>query len=197
MAREARYRYTLYCMKNKPIRKLAAELAFVVGLSLMLLGIVLLVGTLAGVPKLAIVPASLGIVIGTVFAILAIKLNRRSQYIFLSAFCIQVAFLLLLLAVGAIPLPLARLWPLASVFAGMALIPAGWHSFDGPRVRFIVPAVAFIALGSVLSVFSFRMVPISFKRFMLDWWPLLLVLAGIFLALVSLSPSSKPEEHGP
>jgi cell division protein FtsW (lipid II flippase) len=68
----------------------------------------------------------------------------------------------------------------------MALIPAGWHHYGAFRSRYVVPAVAFVALGSALMIFSFRMVPFSFTRFVLDWWPLLVVLAGLTLVLVSL-----------
>jgi hypothetical protein len=48
-------------------------------------------------------------------------------------------------------------------------------------------------------VFSFRVVPFSFRRFVIDWWPLLVVLAGLILVLLSLGTkhsgeAAKPED---
>jgi hypothetical protein len=38
------------------------------------------------------------------------------------------------------------------------------------------------------------MVSFSFKQFMLNWWPLLLVLAGLILVLISLGTKGKTED---
>jgi len=183
-------------MGDKPMRRLAAELAFMFGISLMLLGSMLLVATLAGLPRFAILPASLGIIIGAAFAVLAIKLNKRSVYIFLSVFFCLTGILLLLVALKAIPASPANLWPFASVFAGLALLPAGWSRFSGFSVKFVIPAAAFLLLGILLLVFSFGMAPFSFKTFILVWWPLLLVIAGLILALLSFGPPARVGDEG-
>jgi len=173
------------------MRRLAAELAFIFGLSLMLLGSVLLVATLAGLPRLAILPASLSIVIGAGFAVLAIKLSRRSFYVFLSVFFCQTGLLLLLVAMKVVPGSLANLWPFASVFAGFSLLPAGWTRELGFNGKFIIPALAFLLLGIVLLFFSLGMASVSFKSFILAWWPVLLVVAGLVLTLVSFNPPQR------
>jgi hypothetical protein len=50
----------------------------------------------------------------------------------------------------------------------------------------VVPSLAFVILGSVLLIFSFNIVPFSFSHFMIRWWPLLVVLTGLMLVLISL-----------
>jgi cytochrome c biogenesis protein CcdA len=86
-----------------------------------------------------------------------------------------------------IPIKLTQSWPLSSVFTGLALIPAGWHHYGTLRKKYIVPSIAFILLGCALMVFSLHLVAFSLKQFVVDWWPLLTVLAGLTLILVSLS----------
>jgi cell division protein FtsW (lipid II flippase) len=61
----------------------------------------------------------------------------------------------------------------------------------------VVPSVAFVFLGCFLMVFSFRMVPFSFKHFMVNWWPLLVVLMGLVLVLLALSTKNNGEAPRP
>jgi hypothetical protein len=42
-------------------------------------------------------------------------------------------------------------------------------------------------------VFSFRVVPFSFKQFMINWWPLLVVLMGLVLVLLALGTKHNGE----
>jgi peptidoglycan/LPS O-acetylase OafA/YrhL len=93
-----------------------------------------------------------------------------------------------------IPFSLAELWPLFSIFAGISLFIAGWRSYRTLRPRYVVPSIAFSFLGCILLMFSFDVVPFSFSQFILNWWPLLLVLAGLVLVLASLGTKSKPED---
>ncbi|MDR1899601.1 MAG: hypothetical protein LBQ55_06310, partial [Treponema sp.] len=126
------------------------------------------------------------VIIGSLFAFLAIRLNKRSLYLFFAAFFLLVGFFLFLFSLKIVPVSFSQAWPLISVFSGIALIPAGWHHYGAFSSRYVVPAAAFVALGSGLMIFSFRMVPFSFAQFILNWWPLLVVLAGLTLVLVSL-----------
>jgi hypothetical protein len=94
------------------------------------------------------------------------------------------------------PLVVTKWWPVLSVFAGLALIPAGWHHYGRVRPRYVVPSTVFVILGCILLVFSLDIVSFSFKQFMLDWWPLLLALAGLILVLISVGTKGKSEDTG-
>jgi hypothetical protein len=89
-------------------------------------------------------------------------------------------------ALRIIPLSLSRVWPLLSVFSGVALFPAGWSRYKTVRIQYLVPSAAFIILGSILLIFSLDIVNFSFVQFIRYWWPLLLLLGGLILVLISL-----------
>jgi hypothetical protein len=176
-------------------RRINAQMVFGAGLTLMILGIAFLMGSIAGTSKLSILGSFLFVIIGGVFTVLAIKLTKRSVYFFFAAFFLLIGFFALFFALKLFPVTLAQAWPLLSVFAGLSLFTAGLQHFKALRYRFLIPSLAFIVLGCVLLIFSFKVVSFSFKRFMLNWWPLLVLLAGLILVLLSLgSPKDKGGE---
>ena len=177
-------------------RRVAAWAVFILGFTLMLLGLIFLLGSVAGVSRFSIFLAFILIIIGSLFAILAIKLNKQAAYLFFAAFFIMVGFFVFLSALGLIPRSIFfRAWPLISVFSGLALFPAGWRHYGAFRSIFVVPSCVFLLLGLILLIFSFRLVTFSFKQFMLDWWPLMVVLVGIILILGSFGVRDGSKEH--
>jgi cell division protein FtsW (lipid II flippase) len=178
-------------------RKIAARIAFIIGLLLMFFGSAFLLGTLEGTTRFSVLRAVFFVIIGALCAFFAIKLNKRSFYLFFAAFFLLIGFFLFLFALHIIPFSFSQGWPLLSIFAGLALVPAGWHRFGSFRSRYVVPAVVFVLLGCILMVFSFRMVHIPFKRFVLTWWPLLVVLIGLILVLLSLGTKNNSENNVP
>jgi hypothetical protein len=43
-------------------------------------------------------------------------------------------------------------------------------------------------------IFSLGIVSFSFKQFILNWWPLLIVLAGLILVLMALGTKNLPKD---
>ncbi|MDR1286895.1 MAG: hypothetical protein LBK08_04725 [Treponema sp.] len=167
-------------------RRTAARLLFIIGFLFMFLGSAFLIGSMANISSISVLISFVFVLLGVLCAVFALRLNGRSLYLFFAAFFLQIGFFLLLSALAIIPVPFSRLWPLLSVFAGFALFPSGWHRYGRLRGNYIVPSLFFVALGSLLLVFSLELVDFSFAQFMLNWWPLLLVLAGFTLVLISL-----------
>ena len=167
-------------------RRLAARLIFIIGLLLMFLGTVFLFGSLETTSKSSVLFSFLFVVIGTACAILAIRLNKRSLYLFFAAFFLMVGLFLFLAALDIFPIEFSKAWPALSIFSGIALIPSGWHRFGALKGQYVVPAIAFVILGIVLLIFSLNLVPFSLFQFVASWWPLLLVLAGLILVLIAL-----------
>jgi hypothetical protein len=184
-------------MHSDLIRRITARLIFIAGLLLLFFGSAFLLGTLAGASGVSVLVSFSFILIGSLCAVLAIKLNKRSIYLFFAAFFMLVGFFLFIAALGIIPAAFSQIWPLLSVFSGLALFPAGWHRYGAFRSRYVVPSIAFVILGSVLLIFSFHMVPFSFSQFILNWWPLLVVLAGLMLVLISLGTKSNTGDGEP
>jgi hypothetical protein len=164
----------------------AARVIFTVGILLMVGGVLSLFAALQGISRLSVIVPILFLTAGAVSAIYAIKLQKRSLYLFFASYFFLVGFFLVLLALKILPIPFSRSWPLLSVFAGLSLVPAGWHRFARISTVYLLPAIAFIGLGCALLFFSLDIAPWSFKQFMLNWWPLLVALAGLILVLVSL-----------
>ncbi|MDR2245295.1 MAG: DUF5668 domain-containing protein [Treponema sp.] len=179
------------------IQKITARLIFIFGLLFMLLGCAFLLGSLAETSEVSVLGSFVFVIIGSGCAFLAVKFNKRSHYLFLATFFLQVGFFLFLSALKILPLVFTNWWPILSVFAGLALIPAGWRHYGKIRPWYVVPSLAFIILGCVLLIFSLDVVSFSFKQFMLDRWPLLLVLAGLILVLISLGTKGKSEDTRP
>jgi hypothetical protein len=178
-------------------RQITARFVFIIGLLLMFLGSTFLLGSLADTSRLSVLAAFFFVIIGALFAVFAIKLNKRSIYLFFAAFFLLIGFFLFLMALKVIAFSLSQSWPFLSVFAGLALVPAGWHHYGAVMGRYVVPALAFVVLGCFLFVFSFKMVPLSFKQFILSWWPLIVALAGLVLILLSLGTKNKAEGAKP
>ena len=172
-------------------RRFAAHLVFITGLIIMILGIIFLLGTMAGISRLSVLWSFLFVIIGALLAVFAIKLNKRSVYLFLASFFILIGSFLFLYTLQIVPFTLKQGWPLLSVFAGLALLPAGWRHYRSVSPRYLIPSGAFVALGCFLLIFSFKMAPFSFKLFIITWWPLVLVVTGIILVLLSLSSRGK------
>jgi hypothetical protein len=178
-------------------RRIIARFIFIIGLLLMLLGSTFLLGTAVGGSKLSAIGAFFFVILGAGCAVFAIKLNKRALYLFFAAFFIQVGLFFFLFALRIIPLEFSHWWPMLSVFAGLALFPAGWRRYGTIRSRYVIPSLAFVILGCVLLIFSFDVVPFSFKQFMLAWWPFLVLLTGLVLVLIALGAQSNPEEPKP
>ena len=166
--------------------RIIAQVLFMCGLLLMAIGSAFLLGNILGISQVSILLSFLLVLAGSGSAVLAIRLNKRSIYLFFAAFFIFFGVFLFLSSLQILSINLREWWPLISVFAGLALIPTGWYSYGMFRVRFIVPAIVFLLLGISLLVFSLKIVSFSFKQFILSWWPLLIALAGLLLVLLSL-----------
>ena len=185
-------------MGQATLRRIAAEAALVIGIASTIFGGGALMATAGGGSPFVTMLASLCVVLGISLALVAVRLHRRSRYLFLASFMIQSGAFLLLVFSGLLVFPFSRLWPLLALFAGLSLIPAGWHRYGAFKSRFVVPASGFVILSVGFLLFSFEILPFSFKSFILAWWPLLLILAGILLMLISFSARSPgSEEPGP
>ncbi|MDR1949708.1 MAG: hypothetical protein LBQ38_09970 [Spirochaetaceae bacterium] len=184
-------------MNHIAARRITARFVFFIGLLLMLLGSGFLLGMLADASRDSVLFAFLFVLLGSGFTGLAVWLNKRSLYLFFAAFFLLTGFFLFFLSLKIIPLNFSEVWPLLSVFAGFALLPAGWHRYGRIQSRYVVPAAAFIILGGVLLVFSLDVVSFSFAQFIKNWWPLLVALSGLFLVLLSLGSKNKTEDLRP
>jgi hypothetical protein len=164
-----------------------AHFIFIAGLFLTLTGIAFLLGNLIDISHKRLFLSFLFGIVGAGAAFFALSLNKRSVYLFFGSFFIMVGLFLFLSALNVFPFSIKKTWPFTVIFSGLALVPVGWRKCGRLRPVFMVPAVTFAILGGALLIFSFRIVSFNFRRFVLDWWPLFLVMAGILLVLLAIS----------
>ena len=145
-----------------------------------------MLGSLEGASPITVFFGFLLVIFGVVCAGFAILLNKQSLYLFFASFFSMAGVFLLISALGIISLHFSQAWPMLSVFSGLALLPVGWRRHGGFSTRYFVSSCAFIALGCILLVFSLKVVPFSFRQFVYTWWPMLFVLGGLTLVLITL-----------
>ncbi|MDR0289664.1 MAG: hypothetical protein LBI06_01880 [Treponema sp.] len=132
--------------------------------------------------------------IGNLF--LAIKLRRRSFYLFFAALFLQTGLFLLLNSIDVINIGYPNAWPLLSIFTGLALLPAGRQRYGAIKANYIVLSVAFIILGAIMMFFSMKLTSFSLKQFVSDWWVLLILMAGLTLILITLGIKLSEKARG-
>jgi hypothetical protein len=76
---------------------------------------------------------------------------------------------------------LVKVWPLGMALVGLAGFVSSLIAKKRMRVSFAVPSIGFVFLGLVFTAFSFGLVGVSFKGFIVVWWPTLLIIGGISL----------------
>jgi hypothetical protein len=172
-------------LKIEAKRKLAARIVFFLGVVLALFGTVLILITLAYGARQRVISAFLLLIIGGLCVFLALKLKRCPLYLFFAAFFTLVILFLLLKVTGISGLTLKQSWPLLAVFAGLALLPAGVQGYGAIRPIYLIPSIALVVLGGFLMLFSLRIINFSFKQFILGWGPVIVVVSGLMLILLS------------
>jgi hypothetical protein len=136
---------------------------------------------------ISILISSLFIIFGIGYAILAIKLHRRSRYLFFAALFFQTGVFLLLAALDLIHIGFPEAWPLLPIFTGVALLFAGWHRYRAYKSNYIILSAAFVILGAIMMIFALDLLSFSLAQFVRDWWPLLVLLTALFLTLLFVS----------
>ncbi|MDR2094578.1 MAG: hypothetical protein LBP76_03565 [Treponema sp.] len=173
-------------MRSPLTQKLAARIIYIIGFFLMFMGNVFLISVHSDSGYIPAAILFFVVILGSACAVLAVKLDKRSIFLFSALFFFPVGGLLFLSAIRIIPVSFSQSWPLLSVFAGLALLPTGMSKYGSTRSRFVIPAVAFIVLGLIFLIFSFDLVPFSFRQFIMTSWPLLVLAAICILIFVGV-----------
>lgn len=109
-------------------------------------------------------------------------LGGAEGLVFYGIFAAQAgAFLLLLNAELMGNYYFQNLWPFFMLFAGVALLIFGLQRKGTHRVRYLIPAVSIILLAGVFLLFSLGFIRVSLKRILAQFWPIILILCGVFL----------------
>jgi len=119
------------------------------------------------------------IILGIGCAILAIKLRRRSLYLFFAVLFLQTGVFLFLNAIYVVRMGFPQAWSLLPLFTGIALLPAGWRRYGVFKTTYIILSTAFAIMGTVMMFFALHLVAFSLAQFARDWWALPVLLTGL------------------
>jgi hypothetical protein len=89
---------------------------------------------------------------------------------------------------------LVRIWPAFMLVTGLSLVPYGFRRKGSARIAIVIPGIFISCLAALFFPFSLNRAEGSFASFARQWWPVILVLAGIALIVSFFStrrPSSK------
>lgn len=89
-----------------------------------------------------------------------------------------------LLMESIIPGNLLQWWPIYSVAAGLCVFISGIYRYRKFDFGYIIPAVVMVILGGWFLLFSFKIITIPFKMFILMFGPLLALM--LFLLLLAI-----------
>ncbi|MDR3356537.1 MAG: hypothetical protein LBO04_05035 [Spirochaetaceae bacterium] len=168
-------------------RKKIARTMFYAGIVLSLSASLFLAFYFSSSTGLQLIISLLVFIIGSLCVFFAVKLRPCSLYIFFAAFLTLLGVFLLFRASGVITAGLKQSWPVLSVFSGVALLLSGSRRYDGIDSSHLIPSVALIVLGLFLLIFSLKITSFSFKQFVLDWCPVIVIMSGIMLVLFFVS----------
>ena len=127
-----------------------------------------------------------GIVIGAVFLYFTLSFTHNSFHLFLAVFCGLSGIFFGLVSGGIIPKTIREWWPALVIFASFALFASGFYKACKLRIAYTFPAVTLLLLGIVFLLFSFRIIPGSFKSFVLTFIPFFIISSGIFMVVLFL-----------
>ena len=127
-----------------------------------------------------------GIVFGAVFLYFTLSFTHNSFHLFLGIFCSLSGIFFGLVTGGVIPKTLNEWWPASVIFASLALLAAGFYKARKLRIAYTFPAVTLLLFGIVFLLFSFRIIPGSFKSFVLTFIPFFIISSGIFMVVLFL-----------
>ena len=127
-----------------------------------------------------------GIVFGAVFLYFTLSFTHNSFHLFLGIFCSLSGIFFGLVTGGIIPKTLNEWWPASVIFASFALLAAGFYKAHKLRIAYTFPAVTLLLFGIVFLLFSFRIIPGSFKSFVLTFIPFFIISSGIFMVVLFL-----------
>ncbi len=121
-------------------------------------------------------------IVGSLSAYFAIVARWKAKFIFLLLMLACSA--LIRFAAVVIGMYSVDYWPLYVIAAGVCYLPANNIRYGKIKPGSIVISVSFVLLGLFFSIFSFGFSSMSFKTFIMRWWPALFIASGFVLLII-------------
>lgn len=136
------------------------------------------------------------IAIGVVQLIFVLLGKAREGYLFSGFLLVAGGVGALLFLSGVAHVELSRGWPGFVTLTGLLLISFSYAQPVEKRPSYRIPGLVFLIMSFVFFLFSFDVIDADFADIVASWWPLILVLLGVFL-LIPRSPDGDSENGSP
>lgn len=125
------------------------------------------------------------IISGLILWYAGVLLKTRVRFFLASTFLLLTGILLFVIDLHPLYIPLPVIWPLMMLFIALSFMVSGFFCSRKLQAIYIVPAVAFSALGFIFLLFSTKVITISLTSAALWWFPLFL-LPSLFAVIIWL-----------
>ena len=83
-----------------------------------------------------------------------------------------------------LPLTIYQWWPVYVELSAFALLGSGFYKYRKMKLGFVFPAAALIGLGIWYSLFSFKIIPMSFAEASMIFGPILLISIAVLMFIL-------------
>lgn len=109
---------------------------------------------------------------------------KKTGFFFLGLLFQLLGFLFVLIDLSLIPCTFFKIWPIILVFSGICLFITNFYKQSRVIKQFLVPSILVFFLGIVFLMFSLDLFPFTFFQFVIEWWPLFIIIVGIILVFL-------------
>jgi hypothetical protein len=120
--------------------------------------------------------------------------NGADAHIFSGIFLILMGGFILVLNTGVLESDFKQFWPFFMLFTGVSLFFFGLKKKGAAMPRMLVPATGIVILSLIFLLFSFGIVSVSLRRFVVTWWPGILIFAGAALIILDILSAAQKKK---
>ena len=182
MARKRFYDYNIHGEQMKFRKLFTYHFLFGLAIILVSIGAGLLAFTTKGVAAHSIFRILLIFTISVICCYIALIRKAKAKIVFIFMFLAAIAALRFL---GQLmDLAPNRYWPLYTILAGLCMLFSNFLLRRKTNSSVKIISSAFVFLGVFFSIFSFGYSQMSFRVFLVQWWPVFVIASGVVLLVL-------------
>jgi len=156
------------------------------GVLFILIGVLLQLWTTGYLPGFIDLWPVIFIILGFIAMYYVWVQDASEHYIFIGMFFILGGSYFLLINTVLSEGGIEQYWPFFMAITGISIIPYAMRKQGRQRMALIIPGVSITLLGLIFLIFSLDLVEISFRKFVIIWWPAFIILFGVILLALYL-----------
>ena len=118
---------------------------------------------------------------GIILTIFAYVYSKRAYQIFIGICSMVLGIFIFLLFRKLIPYSFIEWWPVLGVISALTLFIAGDYKYKRIKAGYYVPALVLLVISCIFFLFSFKIIPFSFRKVIIVFGPLLIAFWSGFL----------------